>query len=135
MEQGFRKSGWALKKLASAALVALGEALYIGTSSLPLSVAGSVLFGCGSAGFGLACRAVLVSVTPPQRHGRMLATWRALQFGCDIAPAACTGILVGAIGLRAVLVLAPVLALAAATCALTAADAAMNDRANRVLMS
>jgi hypothetical protein len=106
---------------ASAALVALGEALYIGTSSFPLSVAGSVLFGCGSAWFGLGCRAVLVSATPPQRHGRMLATWRALQFGCDIAPAACTGTLVDTIGLRAVLALAPIFGLAAATCALTAA--------------
>jgi hypothetical protein len=105
----------------SAALVAAGEALYIGTSALPVSVAGSVLFGCGSAVFGLACRAVLVSATSPQRHGRVLTTWRGLQFGCDIAPAACTAPLADTIGLRAVLALAPILGLAAATCALTAA--------------
>jgi hypothetical protein len=92
----------------AAAITAAGEALFIGTGSLAVSVAGSAVFGVGAALFGLACRAVLIT-GPPDRHGRILTTWRAIQAGCDIAPALVTGALVGALGLASVLDLAPAL--------------------------
>lgn len=94
----------------SAAVIAAGEALFIGTSSLPACAIGSVVYGIGSALFYMSCRYVLLSTVASARHGRALASWWSVQAICIATPALVAGTLVTTIGLRAVLAAAPVLA-------------------------
>jgi hypothetical protein len=102
-----------------AAVTAAGEALYIGTPWLAVSVAGSVVYGVGSMVFYLACRAALTA-GPASQHGRILAAWWGAQAVGVAAPALVTGTLVGAVGLRAALGAAPALAALTATAAILA---------------
>jgi hypothetical protein len=105
-----------------ALLIAAGEGLYLGTSLIPAAFAGAAVFGVTATLFGLSCRAVIISATPPAEHGRALSLWFTIQDACLALPAAAIGPAVAVFGLRAVLDAAAALAgVSGAACAVRAA--------------
>jgi hypothetical protein len=104
----------------SASVIAVGEALFISTSWLAVSAIGSAVYGVGSALFYMSCRTILLDTVPSGRHGRVLAAWWSVQAICIAGPALLAGTLVIALGLRAVLGIAPALAAVTAAVAVVA---------------
>jgi MFS family permease len=87
----------------AAAVVAVGEAVYVSTPWLKAAFAGAAMFGIGSALFRLSARAVIVRAIPRSAHGRALSLWESVQCAFFVAPSAATGALVTMLGLRLVL--------------------------------
>ena len=124
------------RRLAAGALAALavqgaGMGLQTAWAILPVAVAGYLVGGAGHGVKNVLLRALLVVRVPAAVHGRAFAAYNAARSAAELCALGAGGVLVGALGPRAALVVAgvgPVLAATAGLAALRRRRAAAASR-------
>ncbi|WP_239571972.1 MFS transporter [Streptomyces sp. G44] len=88
---------------ASVVLIAVGEAVYIGTDRVPVAFAGVFVWGVAVGLFGPACRIALLRGVASEHHGRAMALWRAIQATGSLVAPAVSGLIAAVVGIQAIL--------------------------------